>query len=383
MYFGVCDLGNCDDVLFFFLQLIRREPKARCIIIARNGSADRVSQKMCQFVDEWFSVTAVYSIRGYRGIVLFDITTIQNVLLRWVTFNREMAMGDVLWVEPLFDLFIGQRNIILQINSDYPMLFRYHPRLNLATSLPAEILATADFDEYIDLDRSYEREKGTHIGDAYGKRINYFPKRDPILYLSREETEFLTGPERIRWQTAAHRIAVHLAMTSPDRIWPLAYWRRLIDKLLDVFPETVVAVVGSRSDASARDLGLSEGESRVIDLTRRLDVLSLGRILADCDVLIAVDSGVSHVGIAVGTKVVCLYSMALPQWRSSKNGKTIPILSPVDCVGCLAELHETDPQLCKFGRSFCYDMIPPEKVMSAVEICLNPSLSTDRTAQGA
>jgi hypothetical protein len=375
IYFGICDVDDCDDVLFYFFQLVRREPQARCIIIARNGAADRMSQKMWEMVDECLSVTAVYSIKGCGGIVLFDIMASHNISRRWITFNRQMAMGDVLWVEPLSDLFIGQREIILQINSDYPALFRYHPRFNLATSLPAEILETAYFDEYFDLDGSYERERGAHLGDVYAKRINYFPNRDPILYLPQEETEFLTGPERIRWETAAHRIAVHLAMTSRDRIWPLAYWRRLIDKLLDVFPETVIAVVGSRSDASARNLGLSEGESRVIDLTRRLDVLSLGRILADCDVLIAVDSGVSHIGIAVGTRVVCLYSMALPQWRSSKNGKTIPILSPVDCVGCLAELREKDPPLCKFGHSFCYDMILPETVMSAVETCLSPSLS--------
>jgi hypothetical protein len=378
VYFGICDIDNCDDVIFCFLQLMRIEQQARCIIICRYGSADRMSQ-MWQLLCKCCSKTTVYSTEGYGCIVLFDIMATQNVSRRWVTFNRKRAMGDVLWVEPLSDLFIGERDMILQINSEYPALFRYHPRFNLATSLPAGILAVADLDEYIDLDWAYEREKDIHLLEAYGKRIDYFPDRDPVLYLSREKTEFLTGPERIRWETAAHRIAVHLAMTSPDRIWPLPYWRRLIDSLLDAFPEGIIVVVGSRDDASARDLDLTETGSRIIDLTRRLDVLSLGRILADCDVLLAVDSGVAHIGIAVGTKVVCLYSMALPQWRSSKNGKTIPVLSPVDCVGCLAELREKDAPLCKFGRSFCYDMILPETVMSAVETCLSPPFVIDRT----
>jgi hypothetical protein len=376
IYFGILTTQNYSDVLFYFLQAARCDSEIRFIVIVQDDASGTVVHRMSTLLDNLFVGNAVLSIEGHGVISFFDVTVRQGVVPKWVTFHRKMAMGDVLWLEPLCDGRLVPEGTILQINSDYPVLFRHHPRVTLATQFPAEILSLGHFDRYVDFDGVYEADRTMHFGDAYGRKAGYLPVRDPILYLPEKGIDFLTPAEQSIWDRASHRIAIHLAMTSPDRIWPLAYWRRLIDQLLAIFPDIAIALIGACDDASGIDIGFTEDETRIINVTRRLDVLSVGQLLADCDALIAVDSGLSHIGIAVGTKVVCLYSMALPQWRASKVGNTIPIVAPVNCIGCLSKIPANDAPLCRYGRSFCYDMILPEAVAVVVVKLLHESTLT-------
>jgi hypothetical protein len=373
VYFGILTAQNHSDILFYFLQAARSDPEIRFIVFVQDDDSGTVVRRMSALLDNLFVGNVVLSIEGHGVMSFFDFTARQGVVPRWVTFHRKLAMGDVLWLEPLCDTRLVPEEAILQINSDFPTLFRHHPRVTLATQFPAEIISRVHFDRYVDFDGVYEADQTIHFGDAYGRKAGYLPARDPILYLPDKGIDFLTSAEQTIWDRASHRIAIHLAMTSPDRIWPLAYWRHLIDQLLAIFAEIVIAIIGARDDASAIDIGFTDDEPRIIDLTRRLDILSVGQLLADCDALIAVDSGLSHIGIAVGTKVVCLYSMALPQWRASKMGNTIPIVAPVNCIGCLSKIPVNDPPLCRYGRSFCYDMILPEAVTAVVVNLLHES----------
>jgi hypothetical protein len=373
IYFGILTAQNHSDVLYYFLQAARCDSEIRFIVIVQDDPSATVVRRMSALLDNLFVGNAVFSIEGHGVISFFDFRARQGVVPKWVTFQRKLAMGDVLWLEPLCDTHLVPEGTILQINSDYPILFRHHPRVTLATQLPKEIVSRGHFDRYLDFDGVYEADQTMHFGDAYGRKAGYLPVRDPILYLPDKGTHFLTSPQQSIWDRASHRIAIHLAMTSADRIWPLAHWRRLIDQLLANFADIVIAIVGARGDASATDVGFTEDEIRIINLTRRLDILSVGHLLADCEALIAVDSGLSHIGIAVGTKVICLYSMALPQWRASKAGNTIPIVAPVNCIGCLSKIVANDPPLCRYGRSFCYDMILPEAVTDVVVNLLHES----------
>lgn len=103
--------------------------------------------------------------------------------------------------------------------------------------------------------------------------------------------------------------------------------------------------------------------SQIIDLSGKTNLGEVVAILHKCKALVAVDSGVLHLGAAVGTSVIGLYGPSDSRITGPQGKGHVVLTSGVDCSPCI----KTE---CAFGRKCMIDLTP-EEVISAVEQILS------------
>lgn len=103
--------------------------------------------------------------------------------------------------------------------------------------------------------------------------------------------------------------------------------------------------------------------SAILDLSGKTNLGEVVAILARSKVLIAVDSGVMHLGAAVGTPVVGLYGSSNPAITGPQGEGHIVVTSGADCSPCV----RTE---CSLARKCMIDL-KPEAVISAVDTILD------------
>lgn len=97
----------------------------------------------------------------------------------------------------------------------------------------------------------------------------------------------------------------------------------------------------------------------ILDLSGKTNLGEVVAILARSMVLVAVDSGILHLGAAVGTRVVGLYGSSNPAITGPQGEGHIVMKSGADCSPCV----RTE---CGFARK-CMTNIIPEAVIYAVD----------------
>ena len=100
----------------------------------------------------------------------------------------------------------------------------------------------------------------------------------------------------------------------------------------------------------------------ILDLSGKTDLGEAVAILAKSGVLIAVDSGILHLGAAVETPVVGLYGSSNPAITGPQGDGHIVLTSGADCSPCV----RTE---CSLGRKCMVDLTPAS-VISAIDTIL-------------
>ncbi len=104
--------------------------------------------------------------------------------------------------------------------------------------------------------------------------------------------------------------------------------------------------------------------SEILDLSGRTNLGEAAAILAGCAALVAVDSGILHLGAAAGTRVVGLYGPSNPDITGPQGEGHIVVSVGVECSPCI----RTD---CDRGRE-CMLSLGADEVIRAVDTLLQP-----------
>lgn len=289
-----------------------------------------------------------------------------------IVVKRTNAMGDVLWITPII-AELRSRNpdaCIVAMTRHTDVLMR-NPHVDLVATMA---YIPNEGDQVIDLDGAYERRRTLHLLSAYAEEAGVVPScPDPAFYPDSEDLHQVGDVFRQHFSNAGVEalIAVHAGATSPDRVWPEKHWRELVDALL-LRPDVGVVLLGQFNDFGSEALGIGH-HPRVLDLVRSLNLSLSAAALAQCDFLICVDSGISHLATAVGTSSVVMFGMAKPETRLPFRVPAIGIWSRAECRGCLEELPADKIPVCKNGRgkSVCMEMISTDEVLQAAIRMLN------------
>ena len=99
---------------------------------------------------------------------------------------------------------------------------------------------------------------------------------------------------------------------APKR-WLEPYFRQLIERLLDEHPDFAVVPIGDAGDAAiSRRVCDGLVHDRLIDTTGKTDLVEAKALLAHCRLLVCHDSGLLHLGNALGRRVLALYGPSDP-----------------------------------------------------------------------
>ena len=343
-------------------------------------------KRLMTFFEQYFEDISVFTQRrSLLGPTTFEASTIEDSLpnedsdedfisiLRRprknkrpnIVLKRYWAMGDVIWTTPVLrELRRFYPHFNLLVFTGKTEVFVHNPDADLVVNAQYKPLPD---DLLIDLDWAYETRRELHLLHAYAVASGLpLTSTQPILCPTHGEFSFcvtliLHGFQR--HQGIERLIAVHMAASSGNRVWPQTHWQRFITDLLRRDKKLGIVVLGHAQDFSAADIGFS-ANPRVLCLVRQLSLMHTAATLSLCDLLVAPDSGILHVAAAVGVPYLGLFGMADPATRLPLTTGSRAIWADIECRGCIKDIPFRDPLLCRTKNIECMDRILPEEVLS-------------------
>ena len=122
------------------------------------------------------------------------------------------------------------------------------------------------------------------------------------------------------------RIAIHAATSAASKMWPAERFSKLADQLASQW-DAQVHFLGIAADRACLESIAGEARQRHTyhDLLRLPETVAL---IAQCDLFIGNDSGLSHIAAAVGTPMVVIWGPAAraarPASRPGRNPDSLP-----------------------------------------------------------
>ncbi len=159
-------------------------------------------------------------------------------------------------------------------------------------------------------------------------------------------------------------VAIQMGAARSFRQWGADNFVVLIRWLTSAMNKTIVLLGTDSEQDQAGMVCRSPGMSvnRIINLTGKTTLKTLGGVLERCQCLITGDTGTMHMAAAVGTPVISLFYGTAYPWETGPYGAGHLILyADEPCAPCL------EPRDCAFGQK-CRNAITPEHVCRAFKI---------------
>ncbi len=170
---------------------------------------------------------------------------------------------------------------------------------------------------------------------------------------------------QIRVESAAmqNRIVLHTQAWGAKadlRLWPMEKWQALIRLLLE--RDFDICLTGSsREREKIEEICAPFEKPKVKSLAGKLSIKETAEWLAASRALVSVDTGIMHLGAAVGAPVVALHGPSRPErWGAIGN---VRVVRPnLDYTPCLSRGYEG-----RCTRNLCMQAIETEAVLEALD----------------
>ena len=181
---------------------------------------------------------------------------------------------------------------------------------------------------------------------------------------------------------------LHSGPLTAYKRWPLAYWQKLIEWLVQEGMQVVLSASPAKQDLQLNHdiLSLLDESTRkqVIDTAGKLSIPQAGTLLRSAALYIGVDTSITHLAAACNTPTITLFGATPPTnfgpWPNGFIGdQPYQLRARTQTVGCVTILQ--GPGVCvpcrKAGcqdradsNSECLDLLEPSQVIDAVKQAL-------------
>ncbi len=127
-------------------------------------------------------------------------------------------------------------------------------------------------------------------------------------------------------------VVLHPVAKWESKLWPQAHWAELARGLAGLGVR--LALSGSEDDRSVTRAIARAAGVEIIDLAGRMSLKDLTALLGRADLLVSTDTGVMHLGAAVGCPVVAIFGPTA-HWRTGPYGQSHRVVRlEMDCAPC-------------------------------------------------
>jgi ADP-heptose:LPS heptosyltransferase len=281
---------------------------------------------------------------------------------------RDAGIGDLLLLEPVLRKLnaAGQRNI--DILTRYPEVLRGNPylRYNIKMNAKGDLNAVDrnmydcvdDYRSYSETSPNRHRKHRTDIYNEIASVSLSDAEKEPRIYFEKGETSKLKKKKGYKY------IGIQVDASHSYRKFDKGL--ELANYIVDQDEKNIVVLLGSSDfiDAPKHD--------RIMDLQCKTSIREAINIIKKLDYMIAVDSGLMHVALALHIPTVCIFSIISPEFRLKYyTGPHVVVRNEaMECLGC-GDFHMVD---CKHGskkhdRSYlalCM-LIEPKKIYDSMK----------------
>lgn len=169
-----------------------------------------------------------------------------------------------------------------------------------------------------------------------------------------------------QWQAEALPTGDYLAVapftTRPQKHWPMAHWIALLRALTEA-GHSVRLLGGPADAAAAAEIVTAVGSPRLENLAGRTRFTEAVQQIAAAKALIGVDTGLTHLGFALGRPTVAIFGSTRP-YAAARAPDSAVLFTALPCAPC--GRHPS----CG-GRFDCLQQLTPAQVLAALR--LNPA----------
>ncbi|MBX3177373.1 MAG: glycosyltransferase family 9 protein [Candidatus Hydrogenedentes bacterium] len=263
---------------------------------------------------------------------------------RTLLVELNWRLGDEIMALPVLEaLHTRYPDAAIEVISNYPALFEDHPAVravNPAHPRPDRYVLLRGASRRMWRLAEYSRKAGIAVPDAR-----------PRLHYRDWDSELLARVPR----DAAPLVALAPGASWPIKRWPREHWAELASALhRDGLRVIVVGAAGE---------GLGPG----LDLTGQTSVRDAACLLHAADVAVACDSGLLHLALASGTRVVGLFGPTDPEFLVRGDPNLTAIRSGLPCSGFWNHAARAGAGgVCPAGHGSCLEDIAVDRVLEAV-----------------
>ena len=217
-----------------------------------------------------------------------------------------------------------------------------------------------------------------------------FPEESSTIPLPLDDHTRRSTREWMRSKTCHltdQAIAFHLGSGRTYRRWPVEHFILLGERLRLQKPNLVIVLTGQPSERPLIEQFVSGYSGPVVDATGLDSIVKTAALLADCEVVVSNDTGIMHLGAAMGAPTVGIFGSASPRrWAPVGPHATSVCASGVTCSPCAETYLLRDPIDCANpDRMRCLREISVEMVVDAVRrvVSENPQQSFMQAATAA
>jgi len=150
---------------------------------------------------------------------------------------------------------------------------------------------------------------------------------EPLKYTDNEKNKVNKFLEKFDWKI---KICMHIAWSenSPDRFWSILKWKKLIEKLIDIYGDNVIIFLSWTSFEKKRVKNLlsilnDKYKKQIVSLVNKFNLFEFAYFLEKCNLMVSNDTWPMHLAAAMGTKTIWLFWPSLPiffwAWPLDKN----------------------------------------------------------------
>jgi ADP-heptose:LPS heptosyltransferase len=207
----------------------------------------------------------------------------------------------------------------------------------------------------------------------------------PVTYTKEESNHVHRWRMSVARQDGMPLIALHIGCgpTRTYRQWPIERQAALARELQRLTGGCLIVLTGSGSEKPLIDAFKSSYVGRTVDAVD-WTVGQLACLLEQCDLLVSVDTGVMHLGAAMGCPTIGLFGPSSPaQWAPSGAKATYVYKTQIPCSPCNREFRCIQPRRCSNpDQSRCMWDIEPDHVLEAIRDVAGASLGAKGLASG-
>ena len=280
-----------------------------------------------------------------------------------ILVRRTGALGDVVLTTPIVrHLKRENPDAEIWVQTAYPDVFRNNPHVYLTCGPSGEPHPSAilkqihyifprNFDHFIDLDMTYERQPKMHIVEAY--MLHAFGDAGRIedkqqeLFFDRTPMKHIAGKGYV---------AVHAAVAGwKNRTLPRDTWREVLHRLNVAGLQPIL--IGTDRD----DVPNFECQRFFTP-----DIHMQATLIQSCECFVGSDSGLLHVAGTTDTPIVGVFTCADPEYRLPFREKCVAVTPDLNCIGCLGRRGApVTTESCERGDIACVAMVRATDIVDA------------------
>ena len=129
-------------------------------------------------------------------------------------------------------------------------------------------------------------------------------------------------------------VVIHPSAFVPKRSLPANRWSEIFKYVSDNFPNMKIAITGSREDLIfiQKIMDGISSEIQTANLTGRLEMAELAKVIDNCKFYIGADTGISHLAGVLRKKSLIIGNLSNPSWLPTYNENAVILTNDENCT---------------------------------------------------